>query len=194
MFVGDDGQLYLGDDDGEADLSGDELALLGLDFVGDDALSEILGGPARRPMVRTPPRRRLTRAQAVKLAAAKAGLVTQRTPTNIMPQDVPITPTSFLTTETRTITLQPQRTFRMQRPMIPSSIASFFVFNDITINQTSVFASPGSVPCENYSEVAIGASLYGQTVQQGAIIALNLQNIDGSTRTFRGTLKGVVEF
>ena len=193
-YVGDDGTVI--GDDVLANLSGDELNALGLDggmMMGDDPLAALLAGDEELGGTRR--RRPLTAAQRVALAARAAGMRTARQPTNMMPQDLPVPATAFLASETRTITLQPQRTFRMDRPAFPSSIASYFVLNDLTINQVSVFTAPGGVPCELYSEVAVGAQLYGQTVNQGAIIALNITNVDaGAPHTLRGALKGVAQF
>lgn len=175
-YVGDD-TGYFGDDADDDDYLGGE----------SDELALILGADASRK-----PRMMANNARArAAMAAARAGLVASRMPQTFGPTALPIPTTAFSGSQTLSITVQPQRTFRLERPYFPSSQAVDFLINDILINQNSVFPAPGGVSAELFTEVAVGAALFGQTVRQGAIISMNITNINAAARTLRGAaLKG----
>lgn len=85
---------------------------------------------------------------------------------------------------------QPQRDFRVERIIIPSSIASAFQIDDAKVGQNSQFIAAGSLPGETFTEVAIDAYVHFDTANLGNLIFLSVTNISALPVIFRASLLG----
>lgn len=118
-------------------------------------------------------------------------VVGQSTPRRTYSQTLPCTSLAITTLATRDIQLQPQRPFRPEKFRASSThTAPFFVITAYAIGQDNQFVSPGSIPCDLFSEVALYSQIEAYTANLGSLITLTVQNIDAETRDFRAAFFG----
>lgn len=188
---------FIGDDPMGADeiLGLDEILgadeLFGLDtFAGDELMGadDILG--ARRRAVRRPV---LNRAQQIAQARAAGGAaVGKRSGQGAFEQVLPFPATTVLSLASTDIELRPQRLFRVERMTVGSSIARYFVINNISVGQDTQFVATGQVPAEIFSEVGVGVRLKGATANLGNTVVVTITNIDttAASQVFRAAIIG----
>jgi hypothetical protein len=93
---------------------------------------------------------------------------------------------------TLTATARAQAAFKAQRFVVPSSIAPFFVINQIKIGARlqTVDGSDTGTPAEVYSEVAQNNLVDFDTIQPGIDVNVQVTNTSANQLTFFGTLIG----
>lgn len=164
---------YIGDDE-----------IMGGDAIGYD-YTEIFGGDEVGGGA--PP------ALVEKVAQARrAGgvFVGKREPSTLREQSLPFY-RSYTASETATVSLQPQRMFRPERLTFASLTALYFLLNSINIAQEPQFVADGATLCQLYTEVAVGMRLKGKTANLGALITINLTNLDAvNPRVVYGQIVG----
>jgi hypothetical protein len=180
----------IGDDDVGQELVGAEL-------VGDDELEAILG--AKRAA-----RRRgafsggglSNQAQALAMAFREAQsrtLLSKRPYTMsrelILPIDSVATVGAGLTV---LITPRPQKRFRAERIIVGSSIAAFFLVNDVKVGNVSQFLQSGAIPAEVFSQNAFGVRLKMDTASPALDFVISVTNIDVAAHRFNGAVIGEV--
>lgn len=86
----------------------------------------------------------------------------------------------YVASESRTLQLQPQRTFRADNLVVSSPEGPYFELYLWTVGQENMFVADGSVNCAVFSEGAAqrGLQMRGFTANQGAIINLGFRNTD----------------
>lgn len=153
------------------DLAGVELAgldeLAGVeDFAGGDDLAGLaeLAGRIRR------------RLQSG--SAGRAGSRVRQTPEGparelVMPVDF----TNIPAASTVDLTLNPQRTMRMQRLMLQSDVSpSLLYVVAFNVGQRSQFNASGGVPIAAFAFDAVGMTLKGDTATPGISVVLSIRN------------------
>lgn len=106
-------------------------------------------------------------------------------------QILPIPATPVGAGGTATITLQPQRAFRVERLVLSSTVKpSQIVVSDISVGAERQFVSAGDVPLEAFAPDAIGTGLRGDTAQPGTTVTLTLRNIGAAAETISGAFFG----
>lgn len=104
---------------------------------------------------------------------------------------LPIPATNILASATVDIILFPQADIRIERPIIPSTIAPNFVIEDITVARQTQFVGAGGVPATSFSEVAVGTRLRGDTANVGQQVIITITNLDAvNAHTLRGQING----
>lgn len=104
---------------------------------------------------------------------------------------LPIPATVILASATVDIILFPQADIRIERPIIPSTIAPNFVIEDITVARQTQFVGAGGVPATEFSEVAVGTRLRGDTANVGQQVIVTVTNLDAANpHTLRGSIHG----
>ncbi len=188
-FIGDDVVMgmdeILGADDD--DIFGDDD-----DEVGDDGTAEILGAAIRKIAKRNPG---AASSLAKRLAGARAAggvIVHNKSPSDLRDQVLPFPTTAITTLASVIITTQPQRKFRGERLVVPSTQAPDFLILDLSIAQEPQFVAPGAVAATIFSEVAVGVRLKGKTANLGALVSLTVQNTNAATRTINASILGTV--
>jgi hypothetical protein len=90
------------------------------------------------------------------------------------------------------LSARPQKTFKVQRLIIPSSIAPFFTIRRISIgtNSQTVDASGIGLSAEVFSEVSQNSLVEFDTACVGIDITMEVTNIDASPRRFAATFLG----
>lgn len=94
-----------------------------------------------------------------------------------------------------TVTIQPQRTFRFDRLVIPPSIAGFFSVLNITVGNQSVFVSSDSIPGTAFLPDAEPTE-FGMTCEIGQTIKIWVENQEtvaspAVSRVFTAHLEGL---
>jgi hypothetical protein len=87
--------------------------------------------------------------------------------------------------QTATFTTQPQKPFRPERLVIPSSIGPFFTLADFKVGNTSQFVSPdGEMPALGYSEQAVDCAILSDTAFMSQFLVLVAHNIGAANTVF----------
>lgn len=106
-------------------------------------------------------------------------------------QILPIPATTVGAGASVTVTLQPQRAFRVERLVLASSVSpSQVVVSDISVGAERQFVSAGDVPLSAFSADAVGTGLRGDTAQPGTTVTVTLRNLGGSAETISGAFFG----
>jgi hypothetical protein len=90
------------------------------------------------------------------------------------------------------IVARPQVLFRGTRLLIGSSIAPFFVVEDVKVGRNSQFVGTGAQPAEAFRDTATGDNVALDTCKPGVDITLIVTNVDGTAKDFRASLFGDV--
>jgi len=92
----------------------------------------------------------------------------------------------------RTLTARPQKTFKIQRFIVPSSIAPFFLIRRISIgtNNQTVDASGIGLSAEVFSEVSQNSLVEFDSAVVGIDVTIEIENIDAAPHRFAATLLG----
>ncbi len=88
------------------------------------------------------------------------------------------------------ITTRPQVIFRPDRLVIPASIASSFLLNDLKVGKNSQFVAATAIPAEAFTQGAFGVRLKLDTAQVSQDIILNVTNTSGGALRFTAALIG----
>ena len=91
---------------------------------------------------------------------------------------------------TAIITTRPQVIFRPDRLVVPASIASSFLINDLRVGKNSQFVSATAVPAETFTQGAFGVRLKMDTAQISQDIILSVTNTSGGGLRFTAALIG----
>ena len=82
-------------------------------------------------------------------------------------------------------TTQPQKPFRPERLVIPSSIGPAFTLTDFKVGNTSQFVSSnGDIPALAYSEQAVGVEILSDTAFISQFLVLSARNISANPQIF----------
>jgi hypothetical protein len=215
-IMGDDD--LLGDDlAGDEDIMGDEIAdylvgaddILGDDLLGDDLMgdTDIMGDDigdylvgadrARRGPQAAVARKKNARAALLKRAMIakrlkNAKLVHHRRPTKNRIQSLGFNRSAVPANTTVEIVARPQVLFRGTRLLVGSSIAPFFVVDDIKVGRNSQFVGTGAQPAEAFRDTATGDNIALDTCRPGVDITLIVTNTDGTAKDFRASIFGDV--
>lgn len=169
----------VGEDQETRETAGDVGFLGGLPF---------LGAPRLRPQA-APVAPSVQRAMAAPAASAAVpaqsfgpAILPRSGPTVIRRQVLPIPATSVPASGTVTVTLQPQRSFRVERLILGSTVSpSQIVVSDISVGAERQFVAAGDVPISAFSPDAVGTQLRGDTAQPGTTVTITLRNLSGSS-------------
>lgn len=167
LAIGDDSDLLLGDDDDMGDDPGSDLLL------GDDD-EEIVGG------------RRRNKKKKRRLKYYQPGDQTQVLP---FPRGEGGA-ASVLAGALATVFARPQRPFQTQRFVWPSTTSPFFVINQFSIGQESMFVQAGSVAVEIFSQTGVGVALRGYIARPGIDITLQVTNTDVAPHPIEAAIIG----
>lgn len=86
---------------------------------------------------------------------------------------------------------QPQTLFKPMRLAVPTTIASFFVLEDVKVGNVSQFPSANPIPCEVFVPGMFGGGLNLRTVNPALNLELQVRNIDGAAHDFRAAFFGI---
>jgi hypothetical protein len=175
-YVGDDDEFQYEGDGGEQIIGEDQI-------IGDDLMSVFGSDP-----------RIMSQLRKIALARAANGAAVRRKPRDtVYQQPIPIPVTAVTAVSpTADITITPQRLVRVERLVIPSTIAPFFRITQLNVGQEPQFVSAGAIPATVFSEVAVGVRLKGDTANLGNTITLSVANTSGADQTFEGCILGTV--
>jgi hypothetical protein len=208
------GDELLGDDVLGDELIGDQLVagddLLGDDLVaGDDLLGDdVLGAWRRRQRKKKQALGRLVKvARAANAAKARKNLVRRAIMakklgsakvveparyTHARVQSMGLSRAGIQGGETVDIIARPQEVFKPRRLIIPSSIASNFMIEDVKVGRTSQFVSSGRQPAVAFTELATADNFNLKTCKPGMDIVLKVTNISQDEIDFDSTIIGDV--
>jgi hypothetical protein len=213
-LLGDDllGDEILGDD-----LAGDEI--LGADLIAGDEIGgdEILGAWRRRQRQRKgralgqmrslQKARTIQAVQSMQNAQTRKNLIRNailakkiegskvlesKRPTHSRVQSMGLSLAAVQPGATVDIIARPQEIFRGRRLVIPSTIAQFFMVEDVKVGRTSQFVSSGRQPALVFSELSTGDNLSLKTCSPGMDIVLKVTNISEEEINFDSALIGDV--
>ena len=88
------------------------------------------------------------------------------------------------------VTTRPQANFMPYRLLVGSSIAAFFIINDIKIGTRSQFSGSGSLPAETFSNLSVGATLKMDMALTSQDVTINVTNIDVAGHRFLAAMIG----
>ena len=212
-LVGDDllGEDLAGDDIlgdeiadylvGAEDIMGDDLEgddLMGdTDIMGDDIIGDYLVGADRARRGQQVTRKKNARAALLKRAIIakrlkNTKLVHHRKPTKNRIQSLGFNRSAVPANTTVEIVARPQVLFRGTRLLVGSSIAPFFVVDDVKVGRNSQFVGTGAQPAEAFRDTATGDNVALDTCRPGVDITLIVTNTDGTAKDFRASLFGDV--
>ena len=159
---------------GADQIVGDDLA----ELIGDDEGDAEYGAGSRMPGggQRVPPGLR----------------VLQKRKDTLFQQPLPITATSVAAGATAVISMQPQRTIRVERIVVPRSLTDDFVINSVNVGQEPQFVADGSLPEHIFAPDEVGICLKGDTANVGNLITVSVTNTSAGALTFRGAILGTV--
>tara|TARA_R100001244_G_scaffold132394_1_gene108869 strand:- start:14648 stop:15295 length:648 start_codon:yes stop_codon:yes gene_type:complete len=153
--------------------------------------------PSRR---RAAPRRRVSknnymqraRAQAMAVREVNQGTLLKKTgPTKSREFAIGFdSGTTIAAGASATLTQRPQIIFRPERIVVPASLASFFLINDVKVGKNSQLVSAGAIPAATFSETAFGVRLKMDTVQISQDLIMLVTNIDVGAQRFLGAMIG----
>lgn len=182
----------------ELDISGDELESAGetgfLPIL-QRGLGPIFGqrpaapaGPAG-PAAVVPAARQI--AQAVPAQTYGPNVVPRASIPVIRRQILPIPATALSPGGQATVTLQPQRGFRVEKLVLSSTGSpSGIVVSDITVGAERQFVASGDVPIAAFTADAVGTQLRGDTAQPGVTVSITLRNLGSAAETVSGAFFG----
>lgn len=190
-IVGDDeymgaiGADFIGDDELEDILSGDDedfLESLAVSGAGD---TEIVGAAGKG-------KKKRARALLRRLARRNAGAVVNRGLDRRRRYPLGFVPTSITAGSSLLIPSAPQNLFRPERLVIPSDIAFDAGVRDIKVGNTSQLVQSVEVPAALFSEVAINTGVTFDTAEVGNQVSVDIRNKSGSTFEFSAGLVGTI--
>lgn len=82
--------------------------------------------------------------------------------------------------------------FRPMRLIIPSIVAEYFMFEDLTIGGNSQIRSPGSLPATVFSEKSFGVKMMMDTCHVNSNMIISARSISDRTRTFMAAVIGPI--
>ncbi len=100
------------------------------------------------------------------------------------------TVTTVAAAATAVITSRPQVVFRPDRLVIPASIASSFLVNDLRVGKNSQFVNATAVPAETFTQGAFGVRLKLDTAQVSQGIVISVTNVSAGALRFTAALIG----
>jgi hypothetical protein len=89
------------------------------------------------------------------------------------------------------VTTQPQTLFKPMRFTVPTTIASFFVLDDVKVGNVSQFPSSNPIPCEAFVPGMFGGGLSLRTVNPAINLQVTVTNIDNAAHDFRAAFFGI---
>lgn len=182
IFGGVGADLLVGADD-------ELLDLIAGDDDDDDIISgeEIVGAAARS-------RKRAALKKAIKqrVLARDAKMVVRRTPDRERRYPIGFVPTSVAAGATTSIPAAPQNLFRVERLVVPSSIAADFGISDIKVGNQSQLVQNIEVPAELFSEVAIDTNVSFDSANIGNQISLDARNKTAAAVVFSAGAIGTI--
>ena len=118
----------------------------------------------------------------------------QQSHMSTLEQPLPIPETLLTAAQTVDINAFPQRGFKPNRLVVPSTLGPLFKINDIKVGQETQFVGTGVIYCECFSEVAVAVFLKGTPARLGNNIVLTVTNSDANnSQTFSAMLMGFTE-
>ena len=185
---------YLVGEDDDDDLL---LELLGAqDMVGGGQASLLGASPFQEVLTRAVAKNRRRKAQRSRVTRKRdetARVVERKEPSKS--REWPLgfdSVTTIAGLGTVAVTSQPQVIFRPDRIIVPSSIASDFLINDIKVGQKSQFISSDPVPAVTFQETAFGVRLMMDTAQISQDVTMNVTNTSGGPLRFNATMIGPI--
>jgi len=88
------------------------------------------------------------------------------------------------------ITQRPQVRMQPSRLVIPSSIAGFFLVNDLKIGKNSQLTASSTLPAAMFAENGVGVALAMDAADIAQDITLSVTNIDAAAHRFNAGLIG----
>lgn len=88
------------------------------------------------------------------------------------------------------VTRRPQTPIKVQRLVIPSTIAPAFVITDIKVGKDSQLVGSDPIPAIAFSETAVAVELTGDTANVGHDVTIAFANISGAPQQFRAVIIG----
>lgn len=98
--------------------------------------------------------------------------------------------TSVAANTTDEVLSRPEITFRPSRLLVPSSIAAFFLIQDIKVGNVSQLPNTDPIPAAGYIETAVGTAMALDTCNIGQSISVEVTNISACTLDFVGAFWG----
>jgi hypothetical protein len=89
------------------------------------------------------------------------------------------------------VTTQPQTLFKPMRFCVPTTIAPFFVLQDVKVGNVSQFPSSNAIPCEVFVPGMFGGGLSLRTVNPAIFLQITVTNIDAAAHDFRAAFFGI---
>lgn len=184
VTVGDDSDLWAGDDFGDDD-DDDDYA--------DDMEGDVYAGKAlaRRAPARPPVRRQGGRAVRVR---SKFTAIQPSHQTQILP--FPSGPGGAATVAALTqsaLQTRPQRPFQCQRFAWPSTSSAFFSMQRLTFGVETMFVAEGSISVEVFAQTGVGVTLRGYIAYPGIDVTLTVTNTTGVARAAEALIIGAAE-
>lgn len=186
--------LIDGDDDFEDDEDDDDFA--GDFMISGDELDSIFAGDEMEFSGRgrgSKKRKRLAALKRRALARMGGGFSAKRKPA--LSQGYKLTlpfGQTFAANTGGTITLTPQRSFRLEQLVVGASTAALFNLNSLNVGQDNQFIASGAMNMEVFSHLAQQrVGLAGSTANLGTTIVLAVTNLDATNpQTLSGMLMG----
>ena len=91
------------------------------------------------------------------------------------------------------ISVNPYKDFRLDRLIIPSDLAEWFLVTDIKVGRESQLNSTACIPGMAFSETSFSIKLKGDIACPGQSITVSVTNQSGEARNFQGVLIGHIE-
>lgn len=90
------------------------------------------------------------------------------------------------------VVVQPQRTIRVERLVVPRSIVDDFTVDAVNVGQEPQFVAEGAIPADVFAPDAVGVGLKGDTANVGNTITVRFTNVSAGAAIFRATILGTV--
>jgi hypothetical protein len=88
------------------------------------------------------------------------------------------------------VTRRPQTPIKVQRLVIPSTIAPAFVITDVKVGKDSQLVGSDPIPAITFAENAVAVELTGDTANVGHDVTIAFANISGAPQQFRAVIIG----
>lgn len=164
------------------------------DIVGEEPQTEVVSGdepetgflPSFRGLRLPFPRR------PAQPAASSGPAIVPVQPRGVLRRQIlPIPATTINGGQSATVTLQPQRAFRVERLVLASSVTpTQCVVSDISVGASRQFVSAGDAPLAAFAADAVGTGLRGDTASPGTTVTITLRNLGDSAETISGAFFG----